>query len=158
MDLGQWMKIWMWAGVLLIASELILPGFVSMFLGLACLTVALALAAGWIEQPLAMLITFVTASVIYTLTIRQWFESLFGGKKVHEEIDEDIAAVGTVVTVLSTIEGLERCGKIEFRGAAWDAQSCSGTIVKGEQARLLRRDNLLWTVERLEPSEGDIER
>lgn len=155
MDQALWLKIWMWSGVALIASELMLPGFLAVFIGLASLTVALALALGWIEQPSAMLVTFVVASVVYTLTIRQWFATIFGGHTFREEIDEDKSAFGSLVTVVTTIEGLEHCGKVEYRGALWDAQSVSGTIVKGERARLLRRDNLIWTVERVATTEGE---
>ena len=38
-------------------------------------------------------------------------------------------------------------GRIHFRGSTWPATSYEHTLNKGDRARMIARDNLIWIVE-----------
>ena len=61
--------------------------------------------------------------------------------------DEDLEAVGCVVEVVESVSSADQKGRVRFGGTTWPAVSKEGTIPKGRKAKLVLRDNLVWTVE-----------
>lgn len=61
--------------------------------------------------------------------------------------DEDLEAVGSVVEVVESVTSSDQKGRVRFGGTTWPAISKEGTIPKGKKAKLILRDNLVWTVE-----------
>ncbi|MGA9525167.1 MAG: NfeD family protein [Myxococcaceae bacterium] len=140
---------WLIAGVLLIASEAVIPGAVVIFLGAAALLVGaarwLGLLEGWAESLSAWFIL----STLLTLALRGVVSRWSEGEKSFQSTDEDADAFGTVVTVSSRITGGEFSGRIRFRGTTWPARSVHGALEPGEQVRIVDRDNVSWIVEKV---------
>ncbi len=140
---------WLVAGVLLVASEAVVPGAVVIFLGLGALLVGaarwLGLLEGWIESFSAWFIL----STVLTLALRGVVSRWSQGEKSFQSTDEDEDAFGTVVTVANQITDGELSGRIRFRGTTWPARSVQGALEPGEQVRIVDRDNVSWIVEKV---------
>jgi inner membrane protein len=147
MDSHMQMLVCLGVGVGLIVAELALPGFVSIFLGLAALVVAGLLWGGWIEGWTSISIAWVAVSIFLIMTLRSTVMKFFPGDTSVGSMDEDGDASGSVVEVVKDIKAGSSEGQVLFRDAVWSARSVSGPIAKGKNARLVRRDNLVWIVE-----------
>ncbi len=108
---------WFLVGAVLIFSELLLPGFIVIFFGIAAWLVALAIWAFDVSFN-AQILIFTIASVVLILTLRRYFKRTFKGDTVgldstdrrigqHAEVVEAIPAVGT--------------GRIQGLGSTWPA-------------------------------------
>lgn len=138
--------IWLVFGIVLMALELVVPGLVVVFLGLAALLVAgglgLGLIGGWVG---ALTAWFVTSTVL-TLGLRSAFTRFLPGSSRKQLTDEDLDAFGEVAIVLSEV-GPKQGGRIRFRGSTWAAETTEQTLPVGSKARVIARDNLVWIVE-----------
>lgn len=144
------MITWLWlaSGIGLIVLEYFLPHFFSGFLGAAAIVVALLRWLGLFTDFVPSFTTWAVISVVLILTLRK-----LAIKKLHAEssvssTDEDLAAVGEVVEVVTRISSENNKGRIRYLGTSWPAVCREGAIEVGEKARLLYRDNLNWIVER----------
>ena len=94
---------WLILGIGLLILEVITPGLVSLFFGLAALTVALI---SWLvpfSQGVQWLI-FSAFSVIYILLLRETLKRIFSGKKeISDRIEDDFAGrLAKVVVAIAT--------------------------------------------------------
>ena len=84
---------WLYAGVALILLEIMTPGLVSLFFGLAALTVALIV---WLMPTLAQgwqWLLFSALSVLYLVLLRKSLKSVFSGtRKVSDDPDDGLPA------------------------------------------------------------------
>ncbi|MFZ9887879.1 MAG: NfeD family protein [Myxococcota bacterium] len=143
--------IWLLIGMLLIGSEVFVPGLVMLFPGLGALVVAALQAAGWVESLPASLVTWAASSIalfaVMRRTLRRWFPAEESRRLEREGAD----AYGKLVDVLEDVAeqspGEALRGRIRHEGTTWPAASTSGTIRKGERARLVYREELAWVVE-----------
>jgi membrane-bound ClpP family serine protease len=65
-----------------------------------------------------------------------------------ELADEDLDTFGMIVEVVEPIDPDHSHGRIALYGTTWNATSVSDPIDRGEKAKVLYRDNLVWVVER----------
>ena len=99
MDFLSPVWIWMYVGAFLMLAELISPGFVVFFFGLAAATVSLL---KWIFPSLPLwgqLAAFSILSILYLLVLRKYIKSVFMGEK-DESLsinNEYVGRVGRVV-------------------------------------------------------------
>ena len=135
----------------LILLELLVPGLVVIFLGIAALLVALGIYLGLLEGWMAMMTAWFFLSLILVFTLRQLFAKLAPGDTEQGNMDEDSEAFGQVVDVCAVTSQDGTRGRISFRGSTWEAESMDEPLVAGGKARLLSRDDLLWFVEPCEP-------
>jgi membrane protein implicated in regulation of membrane protease activity len=139
---------WAAAGVVLLASELFLPGLVTGLLGAGALTVAALRLVGLVEGPLASFALWGGLSGAYVLLLRSTLVKYFGaGERTQASTSEVARAYGAVVEVIEEIHGDDRAGRIRWDGTTWPATSTGATIPRGARARLVLRDNLSWVVE-----------
>ncbi|MBF2754473.1 MAG: NfeD family protein [Gammaproteobacteria bacterium AqS3] len=112
--------LWFILGAALLVAELLLPGFILIFFGVAAWLVALMI---WIigDVPVSFqLITFGVASVLLILTLRQHFRRTFQGDVTEgHDADERIGARAVVEVAIPA--GGE--GRIKGRGSTWPAIS-----------------------------------
>jgi inner membrane protein len=145
--------IWLIAGVLLIVTELFLPGLVVCFLGLGAILVAglrwLGLLTGMVNSITAWFLISIVLLVGLRHVMLKWLPS----ERTYQMTDEDLEAVGSIVEVVEPISSIDQKGRVRFGGTTWPAISKEGTIPKGKKAKLLLRDNLVWTVESYELEE-----
>jgi len=134
---------WLILGIGLLILEVMTPGLVSLFFGLAALTVALI---SWLvpfSQGVQWLI-FSAFSVIYILLLRETLKRVFSGRKeVSDRIEDDFA--GRLAKVVEPIAP-NRPGRAEINGCAWTAEA-EVEIPAGRQVRILCKKNLTLKVE-----------
>lgn len=141
--------IWFGVGVAMAVAELLVPGAVLVFLGSAAMLVAGARAVGLIDTVVASFTAWFIISLGLTLSLRGIAQRIAGGQRSVQSTDEDLAAFGREVVVLSDIVAFGGEGRIRFRGTTWKARSVKGTIPVGIPARIVHRENTVWIVEPL---------
>lgn len=139
--------VWFLAGLALILAEFALPGVILVFFGLgawlAAVTTWLHLTPGWTSQ----LLTFAFSSVILLVLLRRRFRTrLFG----HEMDPQDPAAnldaiTGEPVTVSVAIAPGRDDGRVEYKGAAWNARS-DVELTVGSRAEVVAVDGITLIV------------
>ena len=137
---------WVVAGLLLILSEFIVPGFLIFFFGVgAILTGGLLSLFG--QSPVwFQLLFFVASSVAALFVMRDFFPGVFGGKERSNELPpDDEECTGKMAQVVEAIVP-EIGGKVSFQGSEWHAVS-DRRHEAGEFVRILRRENISLVVE-----------
>ena len=137
-------SLWFFLGVILIFSELIIPGFFIFFFGIGAVCTAIvmffACPAVWVQ-----LTIFLTVSILTLVIFRRYMPKAFHGKvKTGELPDENIEFSGETATVVEEITP-ERSGKISFHGSTWNATS-DATHAVGETVTIKSRKNITFIV------------
>ena len=144
MDFLSPVWLWMYAGAFLMLAELISPGFVVFFFGLAAATVSLL---KWMIPSLPLwgqLAAFSILSIIYLLVLRKYIKSVFMGEKDESPSinNEYVGRVGRVVEVIRP----EVPGRILLGDAEWTARSAT-RLDPGTEVRVVAQENLTLRVE-----------
>lgn len=150
--------VWFIAGVLLIGTELFLPGLVVSFLGLAAIFVAILRWFGLVSGTIASFTVWFVSSIVFLLGLRHLVLKWLPAETSFQMTDEDVEAVGKIVEVVKEVGSGNDHGRIRFGGTTWPAVTKEGVIMAGKKARILYRDNLVWIVEphiELEKSSSD---
>ena len=118
---ASWL-IWFLLGTGLAFLELYLPGFVVLCFGIGCWATVGALLF-WELSLTHQILLFVTTSITSLVLLRKWLMRVFRGTSSDKSEDEfDDFPKGARVTVLKSISP-GRCGRIQYRGTAWDAEA-----------------------------------
>jgi membrane protein implicated in regulation of membrane protease activity len=144
--------LWLVGGLLLVASEVFVPGVVAVFLGASAMLVALSRWLGLFESAGASLLAWMGLSVTMTLVLRRTVTRYFPAETRHEPHQPEVVAFGREVEVLETISDGDANGRIRWEGTSWQATSTAGVIPPGGRVRLVYRNNLTWVVEPMEPA------
>jgi membrane protein implicated in regulation of membrane protease activity len=139
--------VWFLAGLLLVLAELFLPGVILVFFGLGAWLVAVTSALGLTEGLTSQLVVFGAGSLAMLLLLRRWFRSKLHG---YVSADQDPAdnldnPAGEMVTVTVGIAPGSDAGRVEYKGAAWQARS-NTAIPAGARARILETDGITLVV------------
>jgi len=119
------------------------------FVGLGSLTVALGMHLGYIDGIIPQFITFFISSIFYLLTLRFLVLRFVPTDSRKENIDEDEEVIGSIVEIVVDIEPGE-LGRVEHSGSSWQARAeGEQTILKGEQVKIIGRDNITWIVQKI---------
>ena len=142
-------SLWLGSGIFLMAIEFLVPGLVMVFVGLGSLTVALGMHLGYIDEIVQQFITFFISSIIYLLTLRFLVLRFVPSVTRKENIDEDEEVMGSIVEIVADINSGE-FGRVEHSGSSWQARAEGDqTILKGEQVKIIGRDNITWIVQKI---------
>ena len=142
-------SIWLGSGIFLMAIEFLVPGLVMVFVGLGALTVALGMQLGYIDEIPQQFTTFFISSIIYLLTLRFLVLRFVPSVTRKENIDEDEEVMGSIVEIVADINSGE-FGRVEHSGSSWQARAEGDqTILKGEQVKIIGRDNITWIVQKI---------
>ena len=142
-------SLWLSSGIFLTAIEFLVPGLVMVFVGLGALTVALGMHLGYIDEIVQQFITFFISSIIYLLTLRFLVLRFVPSVTRKENIDEDEEVIGSIVELVADINSGE-FGRVEHSGSTWQARAEGDqTILKGEQVKIIGRDNITWIVKKI---------
>ena len=139
---------WLIAGVILMTSEFVIPGFIVVFFGLgACITGVAALLFPKLPFSWEIFI-FAVLSVILLFAFRRFMPGVFKGKNIPacEDVDLDSVAGSTAVAVTDIKP--EEPGKVEFRGTLWNA-TANECITSGTGVKIISRENLTLIVEKI---------
>ena len=142
-------SIWLGSGIFLMAIEFLVPGLVMVFVGLGALTVALGMQLGYIDEIPQQFTTFFISSIIYLLTLRFLVLRFVPSVTRKANIDEDEEVMGSIVEIVADITSGE-LGRVEHSGSSWQARAEGDqTILKGEQVKIIGRDNITWIVQKI---------
>ena len=142
-------SLWLGSGIFLMAIEFLVPGLVLVFVGLGSLTVVFGMHFGYIDGILQQFITFFISSIIYLLTLRFLVLRFVPSVTRKENIDEDEEVMGSIVEIVADINSGE-FGRVEHSGSTWQARAEGDqTILKGEQVKIIGRDNITWIVQKI---------
>ncbi len=149
MDMITW--IWLIAGIILILSEIVIPGAVVAFLGTSAIIIALGRWTGWIDSLMDSFTYWFALSMGMVLLFRGALTKLFPSESHIEYADEDLDAFGEIAEVVEEISPQHEKGRIRLRGSTWAATTGTGTIPPGEKVKLIEREELVWFVEAYAP-------
>jgi len=141
---------WLIFGGILMVAELIIPGGVVVFLGLAGVLVAAAISLGLVTTWVNVLTAFFVLSLGLILVLRAFFMKYAGGDFSRGNVVEILDDVGEEAPVLEAIGPGQEKGKIDFRGTHWQALGDGSLIEAGATVRIVGRDNVNYIVERVE--------
>ncbi len=137
--------IWFIVGLILILSEFALPGIILIFIGLGAWLAALTAWMEWTPTLASQMTVFAVGSVVFLLGLRRFFTEWFMGlSKSGDARDAEEEFAGKEVKVLAPVAS-GRDGKVEFKGASWNARSES-SLEPGNVAIIVSRDGLTLTV------------
>ncbi len=150
---------WVVGGIVLALLEIVVPGMVLVFLGVAALIVAGLIWLGVIDGWIPALTAWFVVSLVSLIVLRGLFQRMMPGEEAWSSADEDVDSFGQVVEVAETITKGEpgdkgEYGRIRYRGTTWPAICYEHTLAAGSQAKLVYCDNLVWIVEALDDGPG----
>ena len=142
-------SLWLGSGIFLMAIEFLVPGLVMVFVGLGSLTVVFGMHFGYIDGILQQFITFFISSIIYLFTLRFLVLRFVPSVTRKANIDEDEEVMGSIVEIVAELTSGE-FGRVEHSGSSSQARAEGDqTILKGEQAKIIGRDNITWIVQKI---------
>ncbi|WP_027328323.1 NfeD family protein [Marinimicrobium agarilyticum] len=146
---------WFIGGVVLMLLEFLLPGGIVFFLGLGATLVSLLLYTGLIEGWIQAFTAWFVGSLLLLFGLRGVVQKLIPAQVERGRTDEDLDAYDQIAEVAETIPAGGE-GRINFRGSTWAARHYheDRALEAGTRVRIVFRDNLLWTVEAIEPLES----
>lgn len=116
-------------GILLMAMEIITPGFIVMWFGIATIVAAIPVYFG--ASTSVVLITFAVTLLILTVFVRRIFTNRFAGKGgVRTNASSLIGERGVVI---EPIDPLKATGKVRVRKEVWSAGTKSGNPIGVDQ-------------------------
>ena len=138
--------IWLYIGGFLMLAELLAPGFVVFFFGLAAATVGLfvmALPESFHVGLAWQLALFSFFSVLYLVTLRRYVKSVFlGDTEENNQLNgEYVGRLGKVVSAIRP----EVPGRVLVGDAEWTA-SADAPIDAGVEVKVVAQKNLTLTV------------
>jgi inner membrane protein len=131
--------IWLIAGLLLATLELVVPGGIVIFLGLAAMAVSLGFKLGFFTSVTQGFIAWFVASIVFLFFLRALFLKLFEGDTAEEA--EYLSALVEVVEHVFPY----REGRVSHRGTTWPARS-DEEIPAGAKAVIVGRDGNVWII------------
>jgi len=141
-DLLNSAVLWFGIGLLFFLLEFILPGFILFFFGLGAWVVAILTLFTDISLNIQLAV-FLASSILTVLLFRNWLKSKLGVDNKAPQILED-EYIGKIAKAETAIEpGMN--GKVEFKGASWDASS-NDSIDPGEDVIITETRSILLIV------------
>lgn len=138
---------WFLLGMLLVLSELALPGFVVIFFGVGAWITALCawigIAGGFNSQLVIFLLSSVLSLFLFRKQSRGHFKGIVSGKL--NDVSQLDNVRGERVMVIEDIIPGKLPGKIEFHGTIWNAEA-DQEIKKGTTVEIVERNNLTMKV------------
>lgn len=147
MEFASPVTIWLCLGILLMLSELVIPGGIVILLGAACLIVASALGVGIIEGITQSLTLWFISSMVLLLSFRHITQQLIGGDAHVDNTDEEMDLYNQIAIVKNTIGPGQKTGRINCLGSDWTALGDGSEIAAGKKVRVICRDNIALVVE-----------
>ncbi|PIE97998.1 MAG: nodulation efficiency protein D [Treponema sp.] len=137
---------WLLVGIVCIGLELIIPGLVIIFFGFGAICAAIFSFVPFVASNLWLqALIFIFFSVSSLLFLRSRFKdvfkgSFFGGTK-NSRADKFAEVIDDI------LDG--RVGRIKYKGTSWNAVSNSGDITAGTQVKVVSKEGMTYTVEKV---------
>lgn len=128
---------WFLLGFCLLVAEFVLPGIIIVFFGIGAWIAALTTWLGLTESAASQNIVFVISSVILLFVLRHRFKKAFMGTFTNDTVEDEYT--GKEARTLTDID--DQQGKIEMKGAEWNARSIA-PIAANSWVIIERREGL----------------
>ncbi|MDO5318332.1 MAG: NfeD family protein [bacterium] len=137
--------LWLFVGVVLMLMEILAPGFVIFFFGLAAATLGVVLFIVDLSATL-QIVSFTALCILYLLTLRRIAKSVFMGKTSESNTigSEYVGRIGKVVEAIRP----EVPGRILLGDAEW-AATAGERLEPETEVRVVGQANLTLTVEKI---------
>lgn len=140
--------LWLYAGAALMMLELVSPGFVIFFFGLAAATTgAFAMCVGDAFTAIWQLFSFAGLSVVYLVFLRRALKKVFSGTVETSASNFQDDFPGKIAVVTEAVKP-PLSGRVLLGDSEWTAVADS-PIEKDVNVRVVARDNLTLKVERV---------
>lgn len=136
--------IWLLVGVALILLEFVAPGVVIVFFGIGAIITALTT---WLDLTPGLgsqMLVFGLSSVVLLFGLRRFVKKWFVGTSSNPNGSDD-DFIGREARVISSLPGHGGPGKVEIKGANWNARS-EEAVPAGETVIIERREGLTFHV------------
>lgn len=133
---------WLLTGVVLMVLELVIPGLISVFLGLGAILTALLSYFGILESISSQITFFFISSFALILIFRERFSRWFPSLEKRDFKKEEVDIIGKSVEILSDTDFETSDGRARFQGTTWNARSLGRVLRSGEKAIIVKRENL----------------
>lgn len=136
--------IWLLVGVALILLEFLAPGVVIVFFGVGAIITALTT---WLDLTPGLdsqMLVFGLSSVTLLFGLRRFVTKWFVGKSSNANGPDD-DFIGREARVITSLPGRGEPGKVEIKGANWNARS-EVPVAAGELVIIERREGLTFHV------------
>ncbi|MEJ6670065.1 MAG: NfeD family protein [Pseudomonadales bacterium] len=146
----SWATIWLLFGIALIALELALTSFISLFFGLGALITAICLTLGLPPTGWPVWTVFLGSSIVLLFGARARFKQYFVGDEFAEGDSElDAGLLGQRVQYVSGFTSEQPGeGVVQFRGSNWQARSDEVVLSADAQLEIVNfKSNTLWIKE-----------
>lgn len=110
---------WFLLGFFLIIAEFAVPGVIIMFFGIGAWITAFTTWIGLTSSLTSQNLVFAFSSVILLFVLRHRFRKSLVGESTHDAIEDEFT--GKEALALTLINSVE--GKVEMKGAEWNARS-----------------------------------
>ena len=136
---------WLAVGLVLMIAEVVTPGFILFFFGLAAVLVGLlAFIPAIAVSGTLQLLLFAVLSVVTLLLLRRQMKALFTGRSRNGQQEIDDALVGRHAVVTERIAA-PLDGKVEVNGVLWSA-TAGAAIEAGAPVEVVGREGLTLRV------------
>lgn len=143
MSIALW---WIVVGFGVMIAELFLSSFVVVFFGAGAILTGLAIWFGLPTGSGLQYLFFTVVSLVLLFGLRSHFQRMLKGGVADAGVDEDF--IGFEARVIDGFgEGDQGRGRIDYRGAAWQARSNQNGLAPGTLVRITARDGLTLLVE-----------
>jgi len=136
--------IWLLAGVALILLEFVAPGVVIVFFGFGAIITALTT---WLDLTPGLgsqMLVFGVSSTVLLFGLRRFVKNWFVGKSSNPNGPDD-DFIGREARVIAALPGHGGPGKVEIKGANWNARSEEPASI-GDTVIIERREGLTFHV------------
>lgn len=110
---------WFLLGLVLLLAEFALPGIIIMFFGIGAWITAITTWIGITPNATSQNIVFAVSSLLLLFVMRNRLKKIFVGTSTNDAIEDEFT--GKEARVISDIDSAK--GKIELKGAEWNARS-----------------------------------
>lgn len=136
--------LWTLLGLLLIASEMIIPGFTIFFFGTGAIVTGIlsGIIPGLSGSFAFQGIIWILSSILSFSFFRKKFAGIFRGTILNKEIDSDVGHTARVLEAISP----EKPGRVRYQGTSWRAISYTESFDPGVTVDIVKEENLTFIV------------
>jgi membrane protein implicated in regulation of membrane protease activity len=141
---------WFLAGIFLMFTEFLIPGFIIFFFGLGAIITAILSWLGILNSIDLQIIVFIVSSLLTLVLFRNKGKKYFKGRVRKADVEESPSQniIGEKVIVSEEINPAKLTGKVELHGTMWNATS-GEVIHAGESVEITGRKDLTLIVKKV---------
>ncbi|MFN3603142.1 MAG: NfeD family protein [Leptonema sp. (in: bacteria)] len=118
---------WYILGILLIVSEIFLPGMIVIFFGISAIFVGILSSLLLLTSISSQFLSWAIFSILLIVFLRGFFKKMFPSLEIKQQVKDTL--VGKSAIVIEEINPLKGTGRVELGGTTWKAISINGEII-----------------------------